>query len=121
MAAGPVTVTIDPAATTSLRNTTVGTSSRGLAISGLRPKPDIGAPGAWLSAEVGTGNGQTNFGGTSGAAPVVTGAAALILDKLPISPALVKSRLLNGASTDNRTPDAQRQPLRHADQPDRRR
>ncbi len=107
VAAGPVTATIDPAQTTSLRNTTVGTSSRGLAISGLRPKPDIGAPGAWLSAEVGTGNGQTNFGGTSGAAPVVTGAAALILDKLTISPALVKSRLLNGASKENRTPDAQ--------------
>lgn len=105
VAAGPVTVTIDPAQTTSLTNTTVGTSSRGLSISGLRPKPDIGAPGAWLSAEVGTGNGQTNFGGTSGAAPVVTGAAALILDKLKISPALVKARLLNGASTANRTPD----------------
>ncbi|HZB49524.1 MAG TPA: S8 family serine peptidase, partial [Mycobacteriales bacterium] len=107
VAAGPVTATIDPAATTSLRNTTVGTSSRGPAISGIRPKPDIGAPGAWLSAEVGTGTGQTNFGGTSGAAPVVTGAAALILDKLAIPPALVKSRLLNGASKANRTPDAQ--------------
>jgi minor extracellular serine protease Vpr len=106
VAAGPVQVTIDPAATTSLTNTTVGTSSRGPAVSGIRPKPDIGAPGAWLSAEVGTGTGQTNFGGTSGAAPVVTGAAALILDKLKISPALVKSRLLNGASTENRTPDA---------------
>jgi subtilisin family serine protease len=107
VAAGAVTATIDPANTTSLTNTTVGTSSRGVSISGLRPKPDIGAPGAWLSAEVGTGNGQTNFGGTSGAAPVVTGAAALILDKLSISPALVKSRLLNGASKANRTPDAQ--------------
>jgi subtilisin family serine protease len=105
VAAGAVTATIDPAATTSLTNTTVGTSSRGPAISGIRPKPDIGAPGAWLSAEVGTGDGQTNFGGTSGAAPVVTGAAALILDKLTISPALVKSRLLNGASKENRTPD----------------
>ena len=104
--AGAVTATIDPAATTSLTNTTVGTSSRGPAISGIRAKPDIGAPGAWLSAEVGTGNGQTNFGGTSGAAPVVTGAAALLLDKFPLTtPAVVKSRLLNGASTANRTPD----------------
>ena len=108
VAAGPVIGTIDPAATTSLTNTVVGTSSRGLAISGLRVKPDIGAPGAWLSAEVGTGNGQTNFGGTSGAAPVVSGAAALLLDKFPrLSPALVKSRLLNAASTGNRTPDAE--------------
>ena len=106
--AGATTVTIDPANTTSLRDTTVGTSSRGPAISGIRPKPDIGAPGAWLSAEVGTGNGQTNFGGTSGAAPVVTGAAALVLQKFPrTTPAIVKARLLNAASTENRTPDAQ--------------
>jgi minor extracellular serine protease Vpr len=106
--AGAVTVTIDPANTTALTNTVVGTSSRGPAISGIRPKPDIGAPGAWLSAEVGTGNGMTNFGGTSGAAPVVSGAAALILDKFPLTtPAIVKSRLLNAASTENRTPDAQ--------------
>jgi minor extracellular serine protease Vpr len=106
-AAGNVTVTIDPANTTSLTNTTVGTSSRGPAISGIRSKPDIGAPGAWLSAEVGTGNGQTNFGGTSGAAPVISGAAALVLDKFPLTtPAIVKARLLNAASTENRTPDA---------------
>ena len=38
-------------------------------------KPDIGAPGASLSAEYGTGNGQTAFGGTSGAAPMVSGSA----------------------------------------------
>ena len=106
--AGTVTVTIDPANVTSLTNTTVGTSSRGPAISGIRPKPDIGAPGAWLSAEVGTGDGQTNFSGTSGAAPVITGAAALVLDKFPkTTPAIVKTRLLNAASTENRTPDAQ--------------
>jgi minor extracellular serine protease Vpr len=106
--AGTVTVTIDPSNTTSLTNTTVGTSSRGPAISGIRPKPDIGAPGAWLSAEVGTGDGQTNFSGTSGAAPVVTGAAALVLDRFPReTPPQVKARLLNAASTENRTPDAQ--------------
>ena len=107
VAAGAVTVTIDPDNTISLTNTTVGTSSRGPAISGVRAKPDIGAPGAWLSAEVGTGSEETNFGGTSGAAPVVTGAAALILDKFPrLSPGQVKTRLLNAASTENRTPDA---------------
>jgi subtilisin family serine protease len=107
VAAGPVTGTIDPAKTIPLRDTTVGTSSRGPAIAGIRVKPDIGAPGAWLSAEVGTGNGQTNFGGTSGAAPVVTGAAALVLQKFPrANPGEVKTRLLNNASTRNRTPDA---------------
>jgi minor extracellular serine protease Vpr len=106
--AGTVTVTIDPANFTSLTNTTVGTSSRGPAISGIRPKPDIGAPGAWLSAEVGTGNEQTNFSGTSGAAPVITGAAAIVLSKFPkTTPAIVKARLLNAASPENRTPDAQ--------------
>ncbi|HEY6749171.1 MAG TPA: S8 family serine peptidase [Mycobacteriales bacterium] len=108
VAAGAVTVTIDPADTTPLTNTTVGTSARGVAISGLRAKPDIGAPGAWLSAEVGTGSEVTSFGGTSGATPVVGGAAALLLDKFPLTtPAIVKSRLLNGASTANRTPDAE--------------
>lgn len=107
-AAGDVTVTLDPAATTPLTDTTVGTSSRGPAISGITAKPDIGAPGAWLSAEVGTGTGQTNFGGTSGAAPVVSGAAALVLQKHPrANPRVVKARLLNNASTGNRTPDAE--------------
>ena len=105
--AGPVTVTIDPANTTSLTNTTVGTSARGLSVSGLRAKPDIGAPGAWLSAEAGTGTEVTSFGGTSGATPVIGGAAALLLDKFPLTtPAIIKSRLLNSASTANRTPDA---------------
>ena len=108
VAAGTVTVTIDPANTTSLTNTTVGTSARGPAISGLRAKPDIGAPGAWLSAEVGTGTEVTSFGGTSGATPVIGGAAALLLDKFPLTtPAIIKSRLLNSASTANRTPDAE--------------
>ncbi len=104
---GAVEVAFDPADTTSLTNTVVGTSSRGPAISGIRSKPDIGAPGAWLSAEVGTGSGETNFGGTSGAAPVVSGAAALVLAAHPeLTPALVKARLLNSADTGNRTPDA---------------
>ena len=107
VAAGAVTVTIDPAKTTPLANTVVGTTARGPAISGLRAKPDIGAPGAWLSAEAGTGTEVTNFGGTSGATPVIGGAAALLLDKFPLTtPAIVKSRLLNNASTADRTPDA---------------
>ncbi len=104
---GDVNVVIDPAAAISLTNTTVGTSSRGPRIADGAVKPDIGAPGAWLSAEVGTGNEETNFGGTSGAAPVVTGSAALVIDKFPgVPPAVIKSRLLNGASTENKTPDS---------------
>lgn len=106
--AGAVQVTLDPAATTSLTNTVVGSSSRGVAIAGKRAKPDIGAPGAWLSAEVGTGAAETNFGGTSGAAPVITGAAAIVLDRYPnAQPSVVKARLLNAASLANKTPDSQ--------------
>ena len=107
VANSPVEVIIDPSQTIALKNTVVATSSRGVAIAGKRSKPDIGAPGAWLSAEVGTGDDQTSFGGTSGAAPVVSGAAALVLDRYPdIPPGVLKARLLNGASRANKTPDA---------------
>jgi hypothetical protein len=107
MANEPVTVTIDPAAAIPLTNTTVGTSSRGVTVSGHRAKPDIGAPGAWLSAETGTATEETNFGGTSGAAPVVTGVAALLIDKFEgATPSTIKARLLNGADNTNRTPTA---------------
>ena len=100
--AGPVQVRIDPNAAQSLRGTIAGTSSRGPVQSFSTIKPDIGAPGAWLSAEAGTGAGETNFGGTSGAAPTVTGVAALVLDRFPkLAPVQVKARLLNAANTAN--------------------
>jgi subtilisin family serine protease len=106
VAAGPVRVTIDPADVIPLTDTIVGTSSRGPRLQGGTVKPDLGAPGAWLSAEVGTGGAETGFGGTSGAAPVVSGVAALVLDRHPrTTPAVVKSRLLNNAGTGNRTAD----------------
>lgn len=104
---GATSVTVDPANAIALTNTMVGTSSRGPTIGDHRAKPDIGAPGAWLSAETGTATEETNFGGTSGAAPVVSGAAALLIDKFEnITPAVVKARLLNGADNTNRTPTA---------------
>ncbi len=106
LAAGPVGVTIDPAAATGLANTTVASSSRGPRIGDEVTKPDIGAPGAWSSAEAGTGAEETAFGGTSGAAPVVTGVAALVLQAHPgLTPVSVKARLLNGAAAGNASLD----------------
>jgi subtilisin family serine protease len=107
LASGAVSVTIDPANAIPLTNTMVGTSSRGTTMGDYRAKPDIGAPGAWLSAETGTATEETNFGGTSGAAPVVSGAAALLIDKFEAAtPLEIKARLLNAADTTNRTPTA---------------
>ena len=59
----------------------VGSSSRGPQHeSTTLIKPEIGAPGASVSAIDGTGTGEGPFGGTSGAAPMVTGSAALLLE-----------------------------------------
>ena len=63
-------------------------------------KPEIGAPGASVSAEYGTGTGTTAFGGTSGAAPMVAGAAALMVQAHPARSALqIKAMLMNSAET----------------------
>ncbi len=97
-------VTLDPALAVSVANTMTASSSRGPSINGSLIKPDIGAPGASLSAEVGTGNGQTVFGGTSGAAPVVSGAAVLLRQKYPtFTPSEIKSLLMTNADTNNKT------------------
>lgn len=71
----------DPAFGIPLAGTMVGSSSRGPQHeSTTYIKPEIGAPGASVSAIYGTGTGTGPFGGTSGAAPMVAGAAALLLD-----------------------------------------
>ncbi len=101
IAAGDVTVAFDPEEGISLIQHMAGTSSRGPTNGTNQAKPDIGAPGASLSAEYGTGDGTTVFGGTSGAAPMVTGAAALVMEAYPdYSWAEVKSLLMNTAETD---------------------
>jgi subtilisin family serine protease len=65
-----------------LQDDIVATSSRGPRIADGSIKPDIAAPGASVSAIAGSGNEKEAFGGTSGAAPMVSGAAALMIEKL---------------------------------------
>lgn len=77
---GPGLGTIDENNQLSLIGQMVGSSSRGPSNQFQQIKPEIGAPGASLSLEAGTGTGETPFGGTSGAAPMVAGSAALLLD-----------------------------------------
>ncbi len=73
-------VRFDPAVGIPLAGTIVGSSSRGPQHEDTTLiKPEIGAPGASVSAIYGTGTVQGPFGGTSGAAPMVTGSAALLL------------------------------------------
>lgn len=95
-----VSVSMSPAAAIPLAGSMASTSSRGPAMSTQHIKPEIGAPGASISAEAGTGSGQTAFGGTSGAAPMVAGAAALLIEAHPgYSPNRIKALLMNSAET----------------------
>ncbi|MFN5166246.1 MAG: S8 family serine peptidase [Pseudomonadota bacterium] len=99
LAAGD-TVTANTGTPISAAGSIVAISSRGPSNGIGQIKPDIGARGASLSAEVGTGNGQSVFGGTSGAAPMVAGSAALLLQQNPaLQPHEVKARLMNAAET----------------------
>jgi subtilisin family serine protease len=69
---------IDPALAINLAYTMVGSSSRGPRNHDNKIKPEIGAPGASVSAIAGGGAESGPFGGTSGAAPMVSGVAALL-------------------------------------------
>lgn len=94
-----VNVTVSNATYVSLVGSMAGTSSRGPS-SANRIKPEIGAPGASVSAVSGSGNGTQAFGGTSGATPMVTGAAALLKSAFPKRSALeIKAVLMNTAET----------------------
>jgi len=99
---GPGIATIDPNNGLPLVGTVVGSSSRGPQHeSTTLIKPEIGAPGASVSAIAGTGTGEGPFGGTSGASPMVAGSAALLLDAQPwLSPLEAKAKLMNTGETD---------------------
>lgn len=74
--------TVDPEAFIRLQDDIVASSSRGPRIADGAIKPDIAAPGAHISAVAGSGNGTSAFSGTSGAAPMVAGSAALVVEAL---------------------------------------
>jgi subtilisin family serine protease len=96
----PVNVTISPFLSIPLVTGVVSSSSRGPASSGTAIKPDIGAPGGSVSAVVGSGTGEMAFSGTSGATPMVSGSAALLVQAYPDRPPEeIKAILMNTAST----------------------
>ena len=115
-AALPANGTVDPDNILSLAGQMVGSSSRGPQHENTTLiKPEVGAPGASVSAASGTGDGETGFGGTSGASPMAAGAAALLLDGfdtngkgmgngkakgLALSPLETKALLMNSGETD---------------------
>jgi minor extracellular serine protease Vpr len=112
-------VRFDPAVGIPLAGSMVGSSSRGPQHeNSTLIKPEIGAPGASVSAIAGSGTGEGPFGGTSGAAPMVSGSAALLLEGFGgtqataqgtpagnalghgLSPLEVKALLMNNGETD---------------------
>jgi len=89
----------------SLAGSLASTSSRGPRFDDNIVKPEIGAPGASVSAMSGSFTGTAAFGGTSGAAPMVTGAAAILKAARPgLSIAEIKQLLVNTANQDVRQP-----------------
>jgi subtilisin family serine protease len=114
-AALPAAGTVDPDNVLSLAGQMVGSSSRGPQHENTHLiKPEVGAPGASVSAASGTGDGETGFGGTSGASPMAAGAAALLLEGfdtngkgmgkgkakgLALSPLEAKALLMNTGET----------------------
>ncbi len=93
-------VTFDPANGIPLVMHMVGSSSRGPSNILNLVKPEIGAPGASVSAVAGSGTGTAPFGGTSGASPMVAGSAALLESAYPDrSPLEIKAVLMNTAET----------------------
>lgn len=114
---GPSTITEEPSSknvmavgnVTDYRNPSVGdpgtlwtSSSRGPTADN-RWRPSVVAPGRWIrSVDAGTGSGYVSMGGTSMAAPHVTGIAAQLADNhgfLRRAPARVQAQLMATALT----------------------
>ncbi|MBK8901825.1 MAG: S8 family serine peptidase [Anaerolineaceae bacterium] len=95
------TGTVDPNNQLPLVGQMVGSSARGPQHEATTLlKPEIGAPGASVSAIAGTGTDTGPFGGTSGAAPMVSGSAALLLQASPhLGPLEAKATLMNNGET----------------------
>jgi subtilisin family serine protease len=95
----PTTATIDPSTAIPLTGNMAAFSSRGPSYTYNAIKPDIGGVGTDIqSAQVGTGNGETPFAGTSASAPVLAGSAALLVDAYASrTPAEIKTVLMNTA------------------------
>ena len=116
---GDAVIAMAPGQGISLAGSEVDTSSRGPEFQSNYIKPELSAPGASMSAEARTGTSERPFGGTSGATPMVAGAAALLMQghvrDLAISPEIdgldrrakltpleVKARLMNTAEVNLR-------------------
>ncbi|MBC7993312.1 MAG: S8 family serine peptidase [Rhizobacter sp.] len=96
----PVNVTVSDATLLSLVGSMASTSARGPSMSFQTIKPEIGAPGASVSAVAGSATGEESFGGTSGATPMIAGSAALLIQAFPNrTPLQIKSMLMNSATT----------------------
>ncbi len=94
-------LTIDPANSLPLAGQMVPSSSRGPSMTFNAIKPEVGAPGASVTADAGTGADTLSFGSTSAAAARVAGSAALLMEAFPNrTPAEIKAVLMNTAATD---------------------
>lgn len=93
---------------TTLGGTVAGFSSRGPTVDG-RIKPDIAAPGVDVaSVDRGTMDQYVTWNGTSAAAPVAAGLAALILEARPDLTAQQLADLLRDTASQAATPDNDR-------------
>lgn len=98
LSGGAVQGNLDPKNKLLTVGSMVGSSSRGPSMLTNIVKPEISAPGASVSAVAGSGTDEIAFGGTSGAAPMVAGAAALLKQAYPGRASYeIKSLLMNTA------------------------